>query len=122
MESFCLHNVYEMLRRRAAHLQDVAPVYDLYAVSNHFGGLGGGHYTAYCRMDDDGWHCFDDSHVSPADESSVQSKAAYLLFYRRRHEAQLEPGATLSLPDINVVVAWPSGLKDTPPRQQITDP
>ena len=97
-----------MLRRRAAHLQDVAPVYDLYAVSNHFGGLGGGHYTAYCRMEDDGWHCFDDSHVSPADESSVQSKAAYLLFYRRRHEAQLEPGATLSLPDIDVVVAWPS--------------
>ena len=24
-------------------------LYDLYAVSNHFGGLGGGHYTAYCK-------------------------------------------------------------------------
>jgi ubiquitin C-terminal hydrolase len=24
-------------------------VYDLYAVSNHFGGLDGGHYTAYCK-------------------------------------------------------------------------
>lgn len=23
--------------------------YDLYAVSNHFGGLGGGHYTAYAK-------------------------------------------------------------------------
>ena len=25
------------------------PIYDCYAVSNHFGGLGGGHYTAYAR-------------------------------------------------------------------------
>jgi len=24
-------------------------LYDLYAVSNHFGGLGGGHYTAYAK-------------------------------------------------------------------------
>ena len=23
--------------------------YDLYAVSNHYGGLGGGHYTAYAK-------------------------------------------------------------------------
>lgn len=25
-------------------------VYDLYAISNHYGGLGGGHYTAYCKV------------------------------------------------------------------------
>ena len=31
-------------------LQDKAPLYDLYAVSNHFGGVGGGHYTAYARL------------------------------------------------------------------------
>lgn len=31
-------------------LQDKAPVYDLFAVSNHFGGLGGGHYTAYAQL------------------------------------------------------------------------
>lgn len=24
-------------------------IYDLYAVSNHFGGMGGGHYTAYAK-------------------------------------------------------------------------
>ena len=23
--------------------------YDLFGVSNHMGGLGGGHYTAYCK-------------------------------------------------------------------------
>jgi ubiquitin C-terminal hydrolase len=30
--------------------QDKAPLYDLFAVSNHFGGLGGGHYTAYAQL------------------------------------------------------------------------
>ena len=25
------------------------PIYDLYAVSQHSGGLGGGHYTAVCK-------------------------------------------------------------------------
>ena len=24
-------------------------IYDLYAVSNHFGGMGGGHYTAFAK-------------------------------------------------------------------------
>lgn len=61
------------------------PIYDLYAVSNHFGGLGGGHYTAFCKMpDDQAWYDFDDSHISPTQPSNIQSPAAYLLFYSRR--------------------------------------
>ena len=65
--------------------QDDDPVYDLYAVSNHFGGMGGGHYTAFCQMpDDQGWFDFDDSHVSEVDVGKVQSPAAYVLFYHRR--------------------------------------
>ncbi|WWC64842.1 uncharacterized protein I303_107456 [Kwoniella dejecticola CBS 10117] len=60
-------------------------IYDLYAVDNHFGGMGGGHYTAFCRNRvDDQWYNYDDSRVSKADVQSVQSRAAYLLFYRRR--------------------------------------
>lgn len=34
--------------------------------------------------DDNEWYCYDDSLVSPVDESEIKSKAAYLLFYRRR--------------------------------------
>ena len=64
--------------------QGVPPVYDLYAVSNHYGGYGGGHYTAYCCDSAGAWHCFDDSHVSPMDAGRVQSPAAYVLFYRRQ--------------------------------------
>lgn len=25
-------------------------VFELYAISNHYGGLGGGHYSAYCKV------------------------------------------------------------------------
>lgn len=63
------------------------PIYDCYAVSNHFGGLGGGHYTAYARADDGVWRNFDDSRVtSDVDESEVVSSAAYCLFYKRRDD------------------------------------
>ncbi|KAJ0232840.1 putative ubiquitin carboxyl-terminal hydrolase 11 [Hirschfeldia incana] len=59
-------------------------LYELYAVSNHYGGLGGGHYTACAKlMDEDKWYDFDDSRVSQVDESEIKASAAYVLFYRR---------------------------------------
>ncbi|KHN14762.1 Ubiquitin carboxyl-terminal hydrolase 10 [Glycine soja] len=67
-------------------------VYNLYAISNHYGGLGGGHYTAYCKLiDDNKWCHFDDSHVSPVTEAEIKSSAAYVLFYQRnRSKGQME--------------------------------
>ncbi|XP_038867285.1 ubiquitin carboxyl-terminal hydrolase 4 [Salvelinus fontinalis] len=60
-------------------------VYDLIAISNHYGGMGGGHYTAYGKNKADGkWHYFDDSSVSAASEDQIVTKAAYVLFYQRR--------------------------------------
>ncbi|XP_073695280.1 ubiquitin carboxyl-terminal hydrolase 15-like isoform X3 [Garra rufa] len=59
--------------------------YDLIAVSNHYGGMGGGHYTAYAKnKEDDKWYNFDDSSVSPTGEDQIVSKAAYVLFYQRQ--------------------------------------
>ncbi|CAI5971344.1 unnamed protein product [Closterium sp. NIES-65] len=59
-------------------------VYELYAISNHYGGMGGGHYTAYVQLGNERqWHTFDDSFVSPASESQIETPAAYVLFYRR---------------------------------------
>lgn len=61
-------------------------MYDLYAVSNHFGSLSGGHYTAFaCNPHYKKWFNFDDTDVSRANESEIVSKAAYVLFYRRRN-------------------------------------
>ncbi|XP_058086865.1 ubiquitin carboxyl-terminal hydrolase 8-like isoform X2 [Magnolia sinica] len=58
--------------------------YALYAVSNHYGGLGGGHYTAYVHhQGDNQWYEFDDSHVFPVTEDKIKTSAAYVLFYRR---------------------------------------
>ena len=58
--------------------------YSLFAVSNHSGGLGGGHYTAYAKSPDtDTWLSFNDATVSVVSEESVGGPAAYVLFYRR---------------------------------------
>lgn len=60
-------------------------IYDLVAVDNHYGGLGGGHYTAYAKNPITGkWHYYDDSRVSDADPKQSITGNAYLLFYRRR--------------------------------------
>ncbi|KAF9609046.1 hypothetical protein IFM89_012486 [Coptis chinensis] len=77
-------------------------LYELYALSNHYGGMGSGHYTAYIKgctfdlynltgihknlmplLDENRWYNFDDSHVSSINEEDVKSAAAYVLFYRR---------------------------------------
>lgn len=71
-------------------------IYDCYAVSNHMGGLGGGHYTAYAKNAfDDKWYNFNDSSCSAvrgSPEGAVVSSAAYNLFYRRRdwHAANMK--------------------------------
>ena len=68
-------------------------MYDLYAVSNHFGGMGGGHYTACCKLnEDEQWFYYDDSSTYPIGVDKVVTEAAYVLFYRRRAEAQQDAG------------------------------
>uniref|UniRef100_A0A8D3BQ40 Ubiquitin carboxyl-terminal hydrolase n=1 Tax=Scophthalmus maximus TaxID=52904 RepID=A0A8D3BQ40_SCOMX len=58
--------------------------YDLIAVSNHYGGMGGGHYTAYANNKDDGkWYNFDDSSASPANEDQIV--VSVLLYIQQRH-------------------------------------
>lgn len=57
--------------------------YMLYAVSNHYGSMGGGHYTAFVHHGGDRWYDFDDSHVYPISQEKIKTSAAYLLFYRR---------------------------------------
>ncbi|XP_017658694.1 ubiquitin carboxyl-terminal hydrolase 4 isoform X5 [Nannospalax galili] len=62
-------------------------VYDLIAVSNHYGAMGVGHYTAYAKNKlNRKWYYFDDSNVSLASEDQIVTKAAYVLFYQRRDD------------------------------------
>ena len=62
-------------------------VYDLYAISQHFGNLSSGHYTALCKNGGK-WYDFDDERVTESSEANVVSKSAYLLFYRKRNLGQ----------------------------------
>ncbi|RMZ52581.1 hypothetical protein APUTEX25_003724 [Auxenochlorella protothecoides] len=67
-------------------------LYDLYAVSNHYGNLSGGHYTAMCRVQspqapEGEWYCFNDDLVNRVSEDQVMSQYAYILFYARRPRA-----------------------------------
>lgn len=62
---------------------DRPAIYDLYAVSNHYGSTGFGHYTAFAQ-NKGVWYKFDDSSVSKIDASQVCSTAGYVLFYKRR--------------------------------------
>ncbi|XP_001380549.2 inactive ubiquitin carboxyl-terminal hydrolase 50 isoform X2 [Monodelphis domestica] len=58
------------------------PKYSLCGVVNHFGDLDGGHYTAFCKNTvSQTWYSFDDTRVCEIPDSSVQTAAAYLLFY-----------------------------------------
>jgi ubiquitin carboxyl-terminal hydrolase 4/11/15 len=65
-------------------------IYRLYAVSNHYGSVGGGHYTANAIVQDPlgqpdltaPWYSFNDSSASPS-HRDCHSSAGYLLFYER---------------------------------------
>ena len=73
----------------AQHDSDVDTEYALYAVSVHFGGMGGGHYTAFARSSDNtDWYDYNDASVSRVEDTDVEETivtgSAYLLFYLRR--------------------------------------
>ncbi|KAL9427872.1 hypothetical protein AB3S75_029957 [Citrus x aurantiifolia] len=70
--------------KRFSYSSSRRQLYELYALTNHYGGMGSGHYTAHIKLlDENRWYNFDDSHISPINEDDVKSAAAYVLFYRR---------------------------------------
>ncbi len=71
-------------------------LYDLFAISNHYGGLGGGHYTAYAQnYFNKDWYEFNDSSVHRVSKDNLVSSSAYVLFYRRKNLNHL-----VNLPEI----------------------
>jgi ubiquitin carboxyl-terminal hydrolase 4/11/15 len=107
-------------------------LYDLYAVDEHRGGLGGGHYRAYASNDVTGqWYQFDDAFVTISrPEAAVVSLAclqsrmypahwnfqnsdAYLLFYKRRTSRPLG-GKTHSKIEAARLNSEPCSAAETP--------
>lgn len=56
--------------------------YVLYAVSNHVGGSGGGHYFSYIEVDGS-WYEFNDIYVHAINRDKVLTNSAYVLFYKK---------------------------------------
>jgi len=65
-------------------------IYDLFAVSNHSGGLTGGHYTAYAKNRyDQQWYLFNDSSSSHVQNvNQIITSGAYLLLYKKRNDSE----------------------------------
>ena len=109
------------LKSRVKSARGVYPKYDLYAVSNHMGGLGGGHYTAHTlNRFDDTWYEFNDSSYKPVDASIHKQlfKSSYVLFYNRsegdtglplNERSPLIRRQSVSRPDL-----WPHSQVDDP--------
>ena len=59
--------------------------YELIGVSNHFGEMNGGHYTAFCKNHFmDSWLEFDDTRVSRIkNPKEIITESAYMLFYKK---------------------------------------
>ena len=57
-------------------------IYNLYGICNHIGnGMNFGHYTAYVKVKNKKWFCFDDNNVN---EINVKTNDAYCLFYIKK--------------------------------------
>ena len=68
-------------------MQTEGAIYDLFAISNHSGGLDGGHYYCYAKNPlNNFWYCFNDSSVRRLSLESLCISGAYMLFYERREE------------------------------------
>ena len=56
--------------------------YKLKGISNHHGGMNGGHYTADCScIIDNSWYHFDDSSVYKYKNDNFDTSSAYILMY-----------------------------------------
>ena len=64
-------------------LKDEA-VYDLFAISQHYGGMSSGHYTALCK-NYGSWYEYDDDRIVKASSKDIVTNSAYLLFYRKKN-------------------------------------
>lgn len=74
---YCMYNL--------ANKEKKPIYYELYGVVNHYGSLGGGHYTALCRnFLNNRWYEFNDSHVEEISPKDIVSPDSYVLFYRRK--------------------------------------
>ncbi len=81
-------------------------------VQNHFGTMGGGHYTATVKNErTQEWLYYDDSSVKSYSESDVVSRSAYILFYRRKDLANAPMHAVVPRLNVSHFIGMPVRTK-----------
>lgn len=95
--------------------------YDLYAVSNHYGSLSFGHYTAYAKNHETGkWYDYNDSNVSECySASDVVSPSAYVLYYIRK---DFFPEGNVDYEQIKRVIDDPELMQKLTAKPEPADP
>ncbi|XP_078065209.1 ubiquitin carboxyl-terminal hydrolase 47-like isoform X5 [Mustelus asterias] len=90
----------ETLKPAKDERQEDYTTFKLFAICDHSGGYGSGHYVAYIKpISSNNWYCFDDRNVckmpdfilesssddanSPSSIPCIRSKTAYMLMYRK---------------------------------------
>ena len=69
----------DLSSRVAMQEEGKSPIYDLFAVDNHYGGLGGGHYTAFAQnFIDKNWYEYNGKIASPLPHSDHADMAQIL--------------------------------------------
>jgi len=98
MSKYCSSLQQKQKQQKPFVRDEIPAIYDLFGVTNHYGRMGFGHYTAFARRWNENeiereWALFDDSSVRTVGDGNsnlnhiddrIVSPAAYVLFYRRR--------------------------------------
>lgn len=79
-------NVYPYVSNIASRSSDsVNYNYELFAISNHFGEYGGGHYTAFGKDNQNNWFEYNDASAVPIlVQKALSNQFAYVLFYKHK--------------------------------------
>jgi|EP00505_MAST-04D_sp_SCG-Rhode-Island_P000699 ubiquitin carboxyl-terminal hydrolase 8 len=102
------------------------PSYTLFAVANHHGGYGGGHYTAYAKHheNNEGWYLYNDKTYKKVKDAQTEVKSAdaYVLMYQQMvtvKKGGMYRRQTISLPHL-----WPHmvGVEESAGRSSIFRP
>ena len=57
-------------------------IYELFGITNHYGGCLGGHYTSFVKNANNNWYHFNDTNVNTVDVSKIITNNAYCYFYK----------------------------------------
>ncbi|GFO06715.1 ubiquitin carboxyl-terminal hydrolase 32 [Plakobranchus ocellatus] len=93
-------------RLRGFDTEDYTNVkYNLYAMSCHTGILGGGHYVAYAKNENQRWYVYNDSSCKELPEGQLAKNSAYILFYEREGVdfTRFMPDTTGREPDLSEI-------------------